>query len=479
MKTTFNYILITLVLGTATSCKKYVEVDPPRTELASASVFANDNTATAAMLGIYSDMNSYNYLFADFMTTMVGSMASDDFTYAAAFASFDEFKNNTVSPSNSYISTLWSEPYDFIYRSNAIIEGVAASAGLSQPVKNQLTGEAKFMRAFCHFYLVNFFGDVPLIQSTDVLTNTSLPRTPAADVYAAIIADLKDAEALLSNDYPGGGERTRPVKAAAELLLARACLYSGDNASAEAEATKVINNPLFQLLHGSDIGKVFLKNSGEAIWQLQPVNTSGGRNTWEGLNMVPANPSVPTAYYRLTKGEGGLVGVFEQGDLRKVNWTSSYVNRTNDQDTIYYPLKYKVRTNTTAVTEYYMVLRFAEAYLIRAEARIQQNKLSEGKSDLDIIRGRAGLGDLPLPATVQQGMLQVEQERRAEFFAEWGHRWFDLKRWKSTSGDASKTRADDILQPKKATWKSTAVLLPIPTDAIKTNPNLIPNPGYN
>lgn len=473
-----KYIFLITILTAASSCKKYLDVDPSRTELAQSSVFVNDKTATAAMVGIYSDMNAYNYYFANVITMFLGSMSADDFTYASTLAEFDEFKNNTVSPGNRYVSQLWAQPYDYIYRSNAIIEGVTASKTLSAAVKDQLLGEAKFVRAFCHFYLVNIFGDVPLIKDTDVLKNTNLPKTAAAEVYVSIIADLKDAKALMAKDYPINGERTRPTKGAATLLLARAYLYSGNNAQAEIEAGEVISNSNYNLLPKENINGTFLKNSREAVWQLQPVNVSGNRNTWEGFTMTPASITAPTAFYRLTKDpQYGLVAAFEPGDLRKANWTGSYNTAAVPPLTHTYPYKYKVRTNA-AVTEYSMVLRFAEAYLIRAEARIQQGKLLQGKEDLDMIRSRAGLAPLNLAANIAGGMLQVEQERRVEFFAEWGHRWFDLKRWKSVNG-GGKTRADDILPATKTLWKSTAVLMPVPTDVIRTNPNMVQNPGYN
>lgn len=479
MMKAIKYIYLIVALTTVTSCKKYVDVGAPRTELAQSSVFVNDKTATAAMVGVYSDMNAYNYQFANVITMFMGSMSADDFTYAATLAGFDEFKNNTVTPGNDYVSFMWTHPYDFIYRCNSIIEGVTASTTLSTAVKNQLLGEAKFIRAFCHFYLVNTFGDVPLIMDSDVLKNTNLPRTPSALVYQAIIADLIEAKGLLAKDYPETGERTRPVKGAATLLLARTYLYTGNNAQAEIEASEVIaDNANYSLLPKTDINGTFLKNSKEAIWQLQPVNVSGNRNTWEGFTMTPASLTAPVAYYRLTKDPvHGLVFAFEVNDLRKSNWTGNYTTTAIPPLTHTYPYKYKVRTNP-AVVEYSMVLRFAEAYLIRAEARMQLGKLQPGKEDLDVIRTRAGLEPLPLPSNVAAGMLQVEQERRVEFFAEWGHRWFDLKRWKSISG-SGKTRADDILPATKPLWKSTAVLMPIPTDAIKTNPNLVQNPGYN
>jgi hypothetical protein len=477
------YILGVLLLTATLSCKKFVDVGDPKDQLATSVIFVNDASATAAVVGIYSDMNAFNYQFANVLTTFLGAMSADEFVYAATLANFDEFKNNSVLPGNQYADLLWSQPYNFIYRANAVIEGATASTTLSPVNKNQVLGEARFIRAFCHFYLVNMFGDVPLIVDTDVLKNTEKSRTPKAEVYAAIIEDLTEAKKLLANDYPGNKERTRPNKAAASLLLARVYLYNDNFALAEQEATTVITTPGYALLDNADpgnaahISKVFLKNSSEAVWQLQVVNVALGRNTWEGNTIVP----VSSPLYRMTKDPAGLVPAFEIGDKRYANWVGKYVPPATPDITHYYPFKYKVRVGTVGVapTEYSMVLRFAEAYLIRAEARMQQRKFSDGKDDLNVIRKRAGLVDLAAPVSIPTGMLLVEKERRVELFAEWGHRWFDLKRWKSVTEDAGKTRADDILPATKPAWKSTAILFPIPTSALRTNKNLTPNPGYN
>ena len=477
------YILCIAVLSNIVSCKKYVQVEDPKDQLVSSSIFVNDATATAAMVGIYSDMNAFNYQFANVITTFMCAMSADEFTYASTLANFDEFKNNAVTPGNSYVGIMWSQPYGFIYRANAVIEGATASNTLSSGVKNQLLGEARFVRAFCHFYLVNFFGDVPLILNTDVLKNTNLPRTASKDVYAAVIADLVEAKKLLVAAYPGGAERTRPNKTAASLLLARAYLYTGNNALAEQEANEVISSSGYSLLNNPDVTnaanmtKAFLKNSSEAVWQLQVVNTANGRNTWEGNTIVPT----AAPFYRLTRGALGLESGFEPGDKRFSNWVGSYTTTAFPPVTYYYPFKYKVRVGIagSAPTEYAMVLRFAEAYLIRAEARAQQSNFAGAKADLDIIRSRAGLAPLVTASSLTVAMAQVEQERRVELFAEWGHRWFDLKRWKSTSGAAGKTRADDVLSQTKTGWKSTAILFPIPSEAMRTNPNMVQNPGYN
>lgn len=479
----FYYILAIVLLLNLSACRKFVEVGDPKDELAAKTVFTSDATATAAVVGIYSDMNSYNYQFANVLTTFLGAMSADDFAYAATFANFDEFKNNAVQPGNPYVATLWSQPYNFIYRANVIIEGAQQSTALSATVKNQVIGEAHFVRAFCHFYLLNLFGDVPLILGTDVKKNSDLPRTPKAEVYASVIDDLKQAKTLLNNTYAGNGERTRPNRVAATLMLARAYLYTGQHSLAEQEATNVITTTGYGLLDNADpanaahLSKAFLKNSNEAIWQLQVVNTALGRNTWEGNTIVP----LTSPLYRMTKDTYGIIPAFETGDRRLAYWIGTYAAPATPTNILYYPFKYKVRVGTVgaAATEYSMVLRFAEAYLVRAEARIQQQKYDLGRDDLNVIRRRAGLADLASAGSVAAGMALVEKERRAELFCEWGHRWFDLKRWPSTSGAAGKTRADDVLPLTKTAWKSTAQLYPIPTEALRTNVSLTPNPGYN
>jgi hypothetical protein len=119
-----------------------------------------------------------------------------------------------------------------------------------------------------------------------------------------------------------------------------------------------------------------------------------------------------------------------------------------------------------------MVLRLAEQYLIRAEARAMQGKLPGAISDVDRIKVRAGL--LPIaeidPGIGREALLEViMEERKKEFFAEWGHRWFDLKRTAT---------AMEVLQPIKGQWKNTSLLYPVPEEERMKNPNLDQNEGY-
>lgn len=462
MKNTLRYILPLLFLPAFIACKKYVDVPPPQDQLPAEAAFTTDKTATATMVGLYSDMNGYNYSFANVLSSFMPAMSADEFY--SAFTSFDAFKLNSLTPDNSYVNTLWAQPYSYIYHVNAVYEGVAASNSLSAAVKAQLLGEARFMRAFFYFYLVNYFGDVPLVLDTDARKNSTLARTPAAQVYETIVSDLQEAVDKLQDEYQNT-ERIRPNKAAAKALLARVYLYTGKWNEAETLAGEVIADNRYQLL--TALNTVFLKTSREAIFQLAAVNTvtgAGGMNTWEGFNIVPATPTARSYYVIFPQ----LMNAFETGDLRKDNWTKSYVAGGN---TLYCPFKYQYRL-VTPVAEYTMVLRLAELYLIRAEARARQNKLDLAIDDLDDIRHRAGLAPLDDNLTQDQVLLAVEQERRVELFGEWGHRWFDLKRT---------NRADAVItaMPEKTGWQSTDVLYPIPAPARRTNVNLNQNNGYN
>jgi hypothetical protein len=137
--------------------------------------------------------------------------------------------------------------------------------------------------------------------------------------------------------------------------------------------------------------------------------------------------------------------------------------------TYVYPTKYKTKTASSDPVEYNVIFRLAEQYLIRAEARIQQDRYADAQSDLNLIRSRAGLPKTT--ASDKPTLLNaIESENRSEYFAEWGHRWFDLKRW---------GKVDTVLSTLKfPNWQSTDVLYPIPLTEIQRNPALTQNPGY-
>lgn len=438
-----KYLLLILLMITVTiSCKKFVEIDPPRTDLIRKVIFESDNTANAAVLHMYYQMSTNTAGFGSGglrSVSFLSGLSSDDaLNRLTSFTDYQAFYTNSLVPSNSVVLNLWTELYNTIYQANAIIEGLSSSPKVSPAYKNQLTGEALLMRAFCHFYLLNLFGDCPLVLSTDYKNNQTIPRSSAANVYQQIKSDLMEARNLLVNDYSfSNNEKTRPSKMAATALLSRVCLYMKDWENAELYATEIINSNMFNLGAPSS---TFLKNSSEAIWQLHP--SLGNAYDAELAN----------TYMRLLPN---LLTAFEPNDIRYTNWVS--VDKS---------IKYKSRN--ASYTEYSVLLRLAELYLIRAEARTQRNNFPGAIADIDIIRTRA-----MLPGTAANDktglLLAIEQERRVELFMEWGHRWLDLKRW-----DLATTK----IGPLKSDWQATDMLYPIPDAQILNDPAMTQNPGY-
>jgi starch-binding outer membrane protein, SusD/RagB family len=444
--------LFLLALGFS-SCKQFVEVPAPVDQLNANEVFTDDKTATSAIVGIYSDMES-SLPISTYLTLLPG-MSADELTYTSADQGFLQFVNNSYLPDNPYAADVWGI-YSTVYKANACVLGIQNSTGLPPATKNQLLGEALFSRAFCYFYLVNLFGDVPLVISTDYLKNDTLSRTPSAKVYAQIMLDLTEAQALLSTDYPSDN-RVRPNVFTATALLSRVYLYSNNWANAEVQASSVINSGLYTL---SALGATFLYSSNETIWQLMPV--SPYFNTQEAVIFIPGDSTLIPAF-PLTNG---LVNAFEIGDQRLSAWTG---NTAIGNQVFYYPAKYK-NSGGSLLTEYHIVFRLAEQYLIRAEARMQQGNIPGAIDDLNAIRLRAGLTALSYSLTPTQTAAAVQQERRIELFAELGHRWLDLKRT---------SMVDPVLQAlKPSTWQSRSVLWPVPQGQIEENQSLSQNKGY-
>ena len=456
-----RYCKVMLVFGLLlllSSCEDFVDIEPPKTQIVAETVFSNEASATSAITGIYSRMIESGFASGDIVSyTLFGGLSADELT---SYSSNNiEFFDNSLTVDNGSVNGfLWKQPYEYIYSANAVIEGLDNSSGVSEEVKQQLEGEAKFIRAFCFFYLTNLFGDVPLHLTTDYRITSIASRTLQSQVYQQIITDLKDAQSLLTDDYTTE-ERVRPNRSVATALLARAYLYTQDWANAEIQASTVITNSGTYVLE-NDLNNVFLAVSSEAIWQLKPVQP--GVNTNEGRSFILTGSPVNEQGVALSNE---LMNAFETGDNRFNSWVNSF---DDGMETFFYPFKYKIEEGDPGI-EYSMVLRLAEQYLIRAEARAQQENIAGAQTDLNRIRNRAGLGNTT--ANDRPGLLlAIEQERQVELFMEWGHRWLDLKRT---------NRSDAVLEALKSpNWEPTDTLYPIPQRERESNPNITQNLGY-
>jgi SusD family. len=484
---TVNYKLSTifisgllLLLG---SCKKLIEIDAPVDTITTGEVFENNKQAEWAIAGVYSRMINGNSategpewsIFSAGLATMAGSLSADDVTVPGMNSTPSQYvlSNNALNPTNASIpEKIWQSAYKTIYDANGVIEGIEASesTSLTDSARKQITAEARAIRAFSYFYLVNFFGDVPLVLTIDHSKTKNMTRTPKEKVYEQIVKDLQYAQDHLANDFRiGNNERIRINKWFAEGFLARVYLYLGRYQDAVNSATEVINQTnLFKL--ESEPNNVFLKNNTEAIWQLQQNSIKNDRGVPEGRMFMPISAN-NTPLYPLSEE---LLNAFEPTDKRLDQWTA-YAIEAGTGNHMYYAYKYKVVRETGVPSEYCTVLRLAEMYLIRAEAQIHlsPSNVAVAVGDLNLLRQRANVDDLPATLTPEEVKEAVAAERQRELFAEWAHRWFDLKR----TGKASEVLP--VLLYKQPWLGDYQLLYPIPVKEIEKNNALTQNPEYN
>lgn len=464
-KIIINKLAVLVLFFLLTSCEDFLDVEAPDHKITSATVFKSDETAQSAMTGIYNELFRASFSGGrESSVHMLAGLSSDELkTIRTNDFSLLEFNENAIQPGNERNLSLWASAYSIIYMTNSLLEGLDASQGISQNLKESLEGEAKFIRALSYFYLVNLYGEVPLITTTDYRVNALAPQTIRDEIYLQIIEDLSDSILLLTGEYRGE-DRTNVNQYAAKALLARVHLYLENWVEAENLSSEVLAaSGTYEIL--SDLDQVFLKNSKEAIWQISPIGGGGVfSNTNEGSIFVfhPFFSSLTKVALRME-----LVESFDIEDKRLEHWISFHGTTGN-----YYAHKYKDRNSMNNISEYSMVLRISEQYLIRSEALAMQGKLSEAIKDLDVIRERAGLNTIAnlVPNIDKESLLElIWEERKRELFTEWGHRWLDLKR----TGQAS-----SVLISKPSDWEDTDVLFPIPEEERNKNPNLNQNPGY-
>jgi starch-binding outer membrane protein, SusD/RagB family len=446
-----SYLLIALLFS---ACGKLIDPGTPTNKLTSEIIFSNDSLARLAVSGIYFQMGENEGTIFNGGTTLFASLCADDLITPLNINNEGSyFYTNTLYPNMSAIrDRFWVPAYKNVYQCNSAIESLTKYSGVNPNLKNRLIGEAKFLRAFCYYYLANFFGDVPLVLTTDYKVSAGIPRTPAPKIYEQILEDLKSAEESVSLNF-----NSYVTIYTCEALLARVYLKLERWEESELHSSRLINSHRFQLEENLD--RVFLPASGETIFQLQPVMKD--INTVEGNLFIPKAYAEPNFYF-----SSSLINAFEPGDLRKAHWTKEL----NLSKTYTIPYKYKINYAPLSLGEYNVVLRLAEQYLIRAEALARQGNISGAVDDLNAIRKRAGLSALSASLTLNECVNAIAKERRTELFAEWGHRWFDLKR----TGFA-----DVILSKAKGSnWQPTDELFPIPNVEIILNRKLTQNPGY-
>lgn len=445
MNSIYKYrIPFLLLLIPFASCKKFL-TETPNNALPTASAIVDAGTARAAIIGTYDAVQGY--YAANYPT--LGVMPADNVVFNGTLSQYLQLDQNAIPTDNVTTVAAYQGIYKAINSANSVIAYVPAVTDplLTAAEKNKILGEAYFVRALGFFDLARGWGGVQLQlkPTTDLSVLKGIRRSTLDQTYDQVLADLIQAEQLLPEDAT---TRNRAQKSTARALRARLHLYRKQWADADAFATQVINNTKYALVTPykafftapfltteSVFELTFSANDKNSYWNLWYPSSSGGQYTLKPSPSVIAklnNPAVGGSRNALIAGSGASV--------------------------------YGVLYNTvSSSTDPSYVIRIAELYLIRAEARAQQNNITGALADLNKIRSRAGVPAFTVES--KSDVLQaIEDENSVEFAFE-AHRWFDLTRTE---------RAGTVLGlTNKNYW-----LFPIPYADVLSDPDVEQNPGY-
>lgn len=440
------------------SCEKFIDTDLPYNQIGTHEVFSDVSSANAALAGLYAELWSSSMISGDITgsAAILGTYTDDLNCYAPYIQNgLVDLYNNVQIPSNTIVYNVWSKAYKHIYYANSIIKGVRESTSISQSNKDRLIGEATVLRSLLYYNLSQIFDEIPYTDTTDYIYNSQLKKISKIQLMAQLENDLTSVLNGLSDQY-ANQERIYVNRKVAELLLGKVLLVSEKWNEAENLFSPIVQSPLY--VWEADLTKVFHKTGKHILWQLKPANSTDATKEYLLYNFTT---SLPTTFAL----SDVLVNSFETGDLRKQSWILPTVINGK---TYFRPMKYRNPVNSNT-TENSVVFRIEEVYLLYAESLTQQNKITDAKPLVDKLRQRAGLAPLPVGLSKENMINRIADEFRHEFFAEMGHRFFDLKRLKKT----------DIIALSKPSWKSFHTAFPIPEKELTINPNLNPqNQGY-
>lgn len=510
MKTSYiNYRLLCgcLLLSflAVVGCDRTLNVDPTD-RYSEATFWQTLEHAQAGLTGCYKVLHdgyggSATWHFETDMITPNGM------AYNAANGT-DAIARGIHTPITGLITSRWVAAYRGIGRTNTFLEKVG-SVNMDESLKARMAGEAKFLRAFYYFMLVDVYGGVPLIlEAPDADKHAALPRNSKAEVVAQILQDLEDASAALPEAY-GGADVGRITKGAALALTARVALYDEQWALAAQKAGEVIESGTYSLF--PNYRELFLlenENNEEVIFDVQflaPRFTNDYDQVIYNLNRPAPLKDLVDAYLMID-GKPAT-----ESDLYDAN--APYENRDPRlHQTIVcigYPFNGRTTTAQNVVTTGFglkkytyhlddvftpvmpangseinpIILRYAEVLLTYAEATNELDGPDESVYEaINALRKRPSVNmpDLPPNLTKEAMREAIRHERRIELAFE-GTYYSDIRRWKIAEevNNAPAVNHEGKVIVNRGFNKDRDYLWPIPHVQIQENPNLSQNPNWN
>ena len=418
----------------------------PQISIDSQEVLTTEDGAESVLIATYAGMEAFLQ-----EEIMFSAVISDEADHTGSFTEWAEFDNINVNPSNIEVEEYWQDVYRMINSANYVLADAPTIAFASQSRLNQLLGEAQALRALGYFYLMRWFGGVPLVTTpTRTLADINTPQRSSEDaVLNFVIDELIEARSLVRPVGPIGFVDSQVI----DGLLARVYLYAGQYQEA-VEATDALLasgqftllEPLFRLYGDPFQDSPGGLNSLESVWEWQDGN---------GLAFFGFRPSFGGRYEYAPTIE--LLLAIEENDAR-----GPFIIRIQEGQRVVGKY-FRIRDSG----DHFFMIRLAEVLLTRAEALVRAGAtdFTEPLSIVNLIRNRAFLDPIEVETvTTAEQMLQlILAERRIELAFE-GHRWHDLARTDALQSTLG-------IDPTQARW-------PIPQGEIDVNPNLTQNAGY-
>jgi tetratricopeptide (TPR) repeat protein len=479
-----------LVLFGAHSCGDGYLEDIQVYNIDSENYFNSESDYYDALVG------AYDLLQSTYVNAILGEIASDNTLCGGESATdvigWQQIDDMIHTPVNSNLRDVWNWMYAGVSRTNFILEFQDKT---EFDGREALIAETRFLRAYYYFELVKWFGPIPLKESRfKIGDETTIPRSPVADVYALIEKDLQYAISNLTYTAPQAG---RATKGSAQALLGKAYLYQEKYGEATSVLDDLIEMGPYDLVEDYEmLWEAEGENSIESVFEVQYTDVEGA--SFECLQCVEGNVAIGFSGIRNYTGPLFSSGfsfnvptqesydTFDDDDLRKdiaildiVAWSAqegaSY--KEGYEHTGFFNRKYIPRKRSEDAAGdlnltnpgNYRAIRFADVLLMAAEAYNSGN-ISDTKAQeyLNRVRRRAyGVDDDSKDITDSGTNLTsaIAQERRVELMGE-GHRFFDLVR----TGDGS--RIPGFVEGKHN-------LFPIPIEEIQfANGNWEQNPNY-
>lgn len=486
----FSWLLVVMSFA---ACEDELDLRPISQETAD-NAYSTGEQLQAALTGVYESFQSNDYYVWD--RILFEDVRSDNAYAGGDNPEIFQIDAIDISATNGRVFNAWSAIYNAISKANLVLEKAPLiEQGITEEERDQIIGQALFLRAFHYYNLVKLWGGVPIITETIKSVDPSevrLPRNAKEEVYAQILADLSQAVELLPYTYgtDASVNKARATKGAAHALLSKAFaqMPNPDYAAVLEHANAVINSPAnYALLPNYDHlfdGNHY--NNTESILEIQYLG--GDEGTWGPQMHLPPSISGDT-WRKFVTPSVDLVEAFNsENDIvrrdatilfEEVPWIDQYWgNEVNSS--VPFAYKWRNASGWASADDVYL-LRLADILLMKAEALNEIGQVGEAANIVDIIRERVQLPKLTAEERASQGSLRnaILKERRLELALE-AERWSDLVRYNMVVEEMNSVDDVDLRDNQAVDYNisETGILLPIPQNEINRNPQLTQNPGY-